>query len=276
MASYAQNSQEQFIAGTPDYLHNLSNYRHNYKAIPHSSTTLPFFVEMIDQFNKGVTLPWPSDSSKDTDSNDPRRILGLKLIVNPASISINMSKIVNRTQSMVGWIEEHWGEEIDTITFTGSSAAFVTGRTFLRNIREQIVRNSTDRAQARADFYSSVGFADDPIVDQDTRVTLDLTPGLTTRYRRKSLSYEQMRDLVRIFAANGCLFDNQGFVKDRVFIKLSFDYSSYIGYFEAFDLTEDAMAPFRFTYTITFKAEKTEYKFLTRNSINSHAGQLQL
>jgi hypothetical protein len=273
MASAAQNKQEQFVAGTPGYLNNLSDYRHDYKAILRSPSALPFFVEMIDQFNNPVSLPWPPDNGKTTESEDDRRVLGIKFIVNPASISINMSKIINRTQSMTGWIEEHWGEEIDTVTFTGSSAAFVTGRTLLRNVRQQIIENSQDRAQARADLYSAMGFSDNPLVDQDTRVLLDTSPGLTVRHRRSSLSYEQMRDLVKIFAANGCLFDNQGFVKDRAFIKLSFDYSSYLGYFESIDITEDATVPFRFTYTITFKAEKTEYKFLTRNAVNSHAGR---
>lgn len=273
MSSEQQNKLEQYIAGTPDYLNNLSNYRHDYKAILRSPTALPFFVEMVDRFNKNVSLPWPPDNDKTESSKDSQRILGIKFIVNPASISINMSKIVNRTQSMVGWIEEHWGEEIDTVTFTGSSAAFVTGRTLLRNVRQQIIENSQDRAQARADFYAALGFNDEPLVNQDTRVSLDIGPGLTVRHRRNSLSYEQMRDLIKIFSANGCLFDNQGFIKDRVFIKISFDYSSYIGYFESIDITEDATTPFRFTYTITFKAEKTLYRFLTRNSINAHAGR---
>lgn len=268
MASERQFKKEQLIAGSPDYLHNLSDYRHDYKAKPKSPTALPFFVEMVDKDNQPVTLPWPPDRNKDKDSEDSQRILGIKFIINPASLSVNMSKIVNRMQSMTGWVEEHWGEEIDTITLSGSSATFVTGRTLLRNVREQMIKNATDRAQARSDFYKHLGFNDNNFVDQDNRPSLRLAPGLTTRYRRKSLSYEQMRDLVKIFQSNGCLFDNQGFVKDRMFIRLCFDYSSYLGYFESLDLTEDAEAPFRFTYTITFKSEKTEYKSLTRPFFN--------
>ena len=272
MSSARSRAQEEFIGGTSQYLNNLSDYRHDYKGILRSSTALPFFIEMIDRSNRPVTIPWPPRTNN---ADSEVRVLGIKLIINPASLSVNMAKIVNRTQSMVGWIEEHWGDEIDTVTLSGSTAAFVTGRTLLSSANVRNSNNRQDKAQARADFYQSLGFTDDPIVSQENRGYLRLDPGLTTRYRRDSISYGQMKDLVRIFASNGCVFDPQGFVRDRRFIRISYDYSSYVGYFESIDVTEDATAPFRFTYTITFKAERTSYKFLTRNSINSFAGDSQ-
>ena len=70
--------------------------------------------------------------------------------------------------------------------------------------------------------------------------------------------------------STGVIFDQvlgrggQGFVHDRRFVRISYDYSAYIGYMESFDLTEDANNPFRFSYTITFKSEKTVYTFRPR------------
>ena len=42
---------------------------------------------------------------------------------------------------------------------------------------------------------------------------------------------------------------------------MSYDYASYLGYIENIDTVEDALSPFRFQYTITFKSEKTVYYF---------------
>jgi len=259
MASENKQAFDEFVAGTPESLRNVSSFRHDYKGILRKNNQLPFFVEMVDNEERATTIPVPWEKEIDEDSN-ASQILGIKFIVNPSSISVNMSKIINRTQSMVGWIEEHWGDEIDTLTFTGSTAAFVNGRTNLREISEKRAQNSTDKAQARLDFYQSMGFNENSVVNEENSSYLSTSPGLTTRYRRKSISYEQMRDLIKIFSANGCLFNQDGFVKDRKSIRLSYDYSSYIGYFESLDVVEDAYAPFRYTYTITFKAEKTKYK----------------
>jgi hypothetical protein len=151
-------------------------------------------------------------------NNQPDPILGLILMVNPNAVSVNMSKIINRTQTMVGWLEEHWGEEMDTITFQGSSAAFL----------------------------------------------LDPEGLATAETRKQTPSYIEMKRLISLMNANGAVFDDWGLVKDRVYIQVSYDYASYRGYIESFDITEAAESPYRFVYTITFKAEKTIYSFMSR------------
>jgi hypothetical protein len=68
--------------------------------------------------------------------------------------------------------------------------------------------------------------------------------------------------LLDLFRANGCLYDDQGFIKLRYWIVISYGYSSYRGYFESFDVTEDAKTPYRFIYNAVFKAEETVYNYV--------------
>jgi hypothetical protein len=52
-------------------------------------------------------------------------IYGIELMVNPRSMGSNLSKIVNRTPTMTSFHEDHWGEELDTISLQGTTAAFI-------------------------------------------------------------------------------------------------------------------------------------------------------
>jgi hypothetical protein len=187
----------------------------------------PFYIALVDEnenlFPLGV-------------SNN-EQIVAIKLLVSPASVSFNMSKIVMRSQSMVGWIEEHWGEELDTISFQGSSASFVLGE--IGNIRD--ISYGT---------MSPDKFNSEPI-------------GLTTGRRRETIGYKEFRRIIQIMSSNACDFDsNTGFVKTRRFIKLSWNYASILGYIESFDTVEEATTPFKLTYQMTFKAERTDFLYM--------------
>jgi len=267
----ADTAREAYIAQTPDYVHVLNDYLYQYRKQARQGL-LPFFVEMVDQNGTNVAIPFPPiNPEKTEDGKTPstaRYIAGVRLMVNPNSLSLNMSKIVNRTQTMTAWLEEHWGEEIDTVTLQGNNAAFVVGANTLRDTGSQYVRSKASndlrsRAAARAEFYSSVGI-DNFAGESVDSPNLALDPGLTTRFRRYSVSYQEMRKLCEIFSANGCIYDQNGFICDRKYVQLSYDYSCYRGFFESIDVTEDAETPFRFTYTITFKSEKTMFSFVTR------------
>jgi hypothetical protein len=262
--TFRDTAQEDYVAGTPDSLLTFSDYLYEYKGVPKLKDVMPFFIEIVK--SDGVTpttIPFPPDAS-----GPNREILGIRLMINPASVSVNLAKIINRTQSMVGWIEDHWGEEIDTVTLQGSSAAFVIGSPSLAQAGRAAVSQAADpyKADARADFYSYMGVTEYNLITHTTRRMLETEPGLTVAQRRTTMSYREFKRLIEIFATNGCIFDNQGFVQERRYIRISYDYASYLGYFESIDLNEDANTPFRFTYTITFKSERTAYKFVSRRT----------
>lgn len=211
----------------------------------------PFFVEMIDSNGQPCAIQYPDNTI----------VQALKMAPNPDSFVINSAKIVNRYNTMTRWVEEHWGDDMDTVNFSGSTFSFMA------------------------------------------IVTEDAMPGLSVANRRDTEAYQMLKELVKFYRTNGCIYQDSityfpqyeittvdgfnksgnaspldttnaflgkypsfvnhhprdGLVRERLYIKITFDYVSFIGYFESFDITEDSANPFRFTYSAIFKAEKTTW-----------------
>jgi hypothetical protein len=190
---------------------------------------IPMFFEMVD--SSGVIQGLEAEKFI---------ISTLKLTPNPDTLTINSGKKINRYTTLTGWIEEHWGDEIDTVNFNGSTFSFFTKEN-----------------------------------------------GLTNEFRDNSSAYKFMKELIHYYQVNGCvyqgandyeamdsfsvkefLYDNpefvnnhprKGMIKERLYIKLYYDYLIMYGRFETFDIIEDSTIPFRFKYNIVFKAERTLY-----------------
>ncbi len=208
---------------------------------------LNFYIEMVDENLKTVDLPT---------SNPNIRLRALRLGVNPQSLSINSAKIVNRYPTLTRWVEEHWGDELDNISIQGSTLAFIL-------------------------------FPNQSLLGNEFG-------GLNVSERNLTSPYQELQQLVRIFQTNGLIYQGEkdtdsngnteniivevegqsvlddtvdfpvhprlGMVKERLYVKLSYDYGIFIGYFESFDVVEDAASPYRMTYSINFKAEKTVWR----------------
>jgi hypothetical protein len=196
-------------------------------------------------------------------------------MINPLSLSNNLSKIVSRSPTMTGFVEEHWGEEIDTISFQGSTAAFITGNnstaisgtnggatgtsgisTSSPPANMSALKEEAKKFLNQTALYSATGLAN--VSHMGIR---DDSIGLTTSRRRNSVSYRLMKRIVDVMRLNGCVFDQFGLIARRYSIQLSYGGSAYRGFFESLDITEDASAPFRFTYIVTFKSEETAYSY---------------
>ena len=207
---------------------------------------MPFFVEMVDVNNKACSLLFPDDSV----------VLALRLAPNPDNLTINSGKIINKYNTMTRWVEEHWSDEMDTVNFSGSTFSFIS--------------------------YPSGNTGS----------------GLSVVNRRDTQSFQMLKELVRFYRANGCIYQDestytsylpvtsnagpilprdvtqvfldkfpqfqvnhprQGLMAERLYIRLVFDYVSFIGYFESFDVIEDSTKPYVLTYNAMFKAEKTTF-----------------
>jgi hypothetical protein len=227
---------------------------------------IPFIIAMIDSNGNIQTLPFPPQEGIRPED----RIYGIELMINPQSMSSNLSKIVNRTQTMTAFVEDHWGEELDTITFQGYTATFVTGGTDIYSIR-----NSPSNSSPVKKFLQTGGLSDPNIQFRSELASYAGVPGyggegmgvrdreigLTTSQRRKSVSYRLFKRFVDLIRINGCTFDTFGLVSKRYYLMLSYGNSAYRGYFESIDVTEMATSPFRFQYTVTFKSEQTIYSY---------------
>jgi hypothetical protein len=229
---------------------------------------IPVTVAMIDSDGIVQAIPFKALPFSDEISRTfyDEVIYGVELIVNPSTLSTNISKIINRTQTMTCFVEDHWGEEIDTITLQGFTAAFVTGvqdiytsRVHQNSPTKDYLERTTGAVQGVRGYGS--GIHDDEI-------------GLTTSQRRKSVSYRHFKRLIDLFRVNGCFFDSFGMVSKRYYIMINYGSSAYKGFFESIDVTEIGENPFRFQYTITFKSQETIYSYIaqtpTRNPVSTN------
>jgi hypothetical protein len=234
-------------ASDQNYIQNIQSYLYNSQAVTSAPDKVKFIIQTVD--GNGRPFKYVVNGYN---------IVGIKLTINPSSVSVNLAKMINRTQTMSSWVEDHWGEELDTITFQGSSAGFIwEGPTPYIKTPQGVTQTAQE---VRTIFNQYNDIAD--LGSTEPHGVGD-NSGLTVKRRRDTVSYNEFRQLMQLMNANGASFDTRGLVSDRLFIQLSYDYASYLGYFESFDLTESADTPFRFIYTITFKAEKTVYSFLS-------------
>jgi hypothetical protein len=202
------------------------------------SDVIPMFLDMVDSdfTRQGIYM------------GEDFIVTTIRLNPNPSTLTINSSKKISRYTTMTRWVEEHWGDEIDSVSLSGSTFSFFG----------YFGQNNQDNT------------------------------GLTVKNRDTTQAYRYIRELVKFYQTNGCIYqsgsdyeapsylavtdflnsnpefsDNhprKGMIRERLYLRLIYDYLTLIGRLESFDIIEDASIPFRFQYNIIFKAEKTIYR----------------
>lgn len=140
--------------------------------------------------------------------------LKLVLHVNPSSMGIKYQKLVERMQTKGGFVEQHFGEGTQTISFemaTGGFMRLTTGLVY-----------STD-------------------------------PSQTGGSRRDSLAYDSYLDILSLFHNNGSVYDANGQIAVQGAIKVTFDGGVYTGWFTDFSVSESAEKPYMFTMSASFE-----------------------
>jgi hypothetical protein len=209
----------------------------NRRRVPNS---IPFLMKLVDSNlrTSGIRIgtSYPAAAMK--------VITGIKFSPNPTTFSINSAKIINRYNTMTRWVEEHWGDEIDSIMFSGSTLSFLGYDTGL-TVED---RNSTmpyKFIRELKNFFKSNG-----IIFQDSTHFDDM-------YSVGSATNRFVSDVT-----NARYIQNHPFTgapKERLYINLFFDYVSFLGHFESFDIIEDSTNPYKLTYNCVFKSERTKY-----------------
>jgi hypothetical protein len=142
--------------------------------------------------------------------------LKLVLHVNPSSMKIAYTKTIERIQTRGGWVEQHWGDATQTISFD-----FATGG-FMR-------------------LYSGLSNITNP------------TYGGT---RRETIAYDRYLDLLALFQNNASVYDLKGEIVFQGRIKITFDGGIYLGWFNSFTVEESAEKPFQFSLTAAFDVDQ--------------------
>lgn len=143
----------------------------------------------------------------------------LVLLVNPSDFDVSAKKAVSETYAKRGWIVEHWGEELDSITVTGRTGGFYVGNFFFEEKTGLTRLNAINSAA-----YQNI-------------------MALYLIYKNNGYNHEKQFDRRRINSVGH--------------VTMYYDYTTYRGSFRNFRLTEDAEKPFQFSYSFEFVPRET-------------------
>lgn len=197
-----------------------------------------FLVDMIAPPTDGGS-PVPMDLI----APDGTPVTCLQLNMLPSSLVINGAKKINRSQTMTRWVEEHWGDELDQISFSGSTFAFINfnGEGLCANSRH--MTEPYKELQHFVNIYKLNG-----CVYQGPEISAKESP-------RTFFNYEDPATPFRIYK-----HPRVGLIKARLHIRIRCDFLEAIGYFESFDVVESANTPHSLNYSISFKSEHTTWR----------------
>ena len=149
--------------------------------------------------------------------------LRLVLHVNPSTMQFSYAKQITRTQTRGGFVEFHWGDAAEEVTFEAATGAFMRLYTGLSNITGS---------------------------------------GSGSQGRRETIAYDKYLDLLSLFHSNGAIFDVFGNIVLQGYIKMSFDGGVHIGWFDGnFNVSETATSPYMFTMSARFIIDREIMRF---------------
>jgi len=164
------------------------------------------------------------ESRKQVDKacRDMLNVPPLILLISPSSLSHGMTKLImDGTFTRSGYVREHWGENLDTISCDGKIGAFYGVSTI-------------------------GGYKRHPI-------------SISRSYRKSSLSYQNLMSLVMLYENNGKVFaDFQDRRRITMVgsIMMFWDGVTYVGNFNSFSISDKEEAPFNLSYSFEFTVSK--------------------
>jgi hypothetical protein len=203
------------------------------------------FRSKPSSFNTYVTLVDRTGASVNIQKADDTVIIGLALNLSPETLTINAVNVVNRYQTLTSWVEEHWGEDLDQVSFSGKSMGLITEKNGVKYLATDTRVDSPAYQEMKSlvDLYQTNG-----IVLQGASV------GDVNRPARNFYTPNSLESVRRILS-----HPRTGLIQERLYVSITFDFMQCIGYFESFELVEDAETPFLFNYSVNFKSEMTTY-----------------
>lgn len=140
----------------------------------------------------------------------------LVLHVNPQNFDIKYERNVTRIQTRGGFVEQHWGDGPQSISFEAVTGGFMRLYSGLSNITNP--------------KYGGT--------------------------RRETIAYDKYLDMLALFHNNGSVYDSRGNVVLQGIIKITFDGGVWYGWFTTFSVTESADKPFMFNMSASFEVHK--------------------
>jgi len=167
--------------------------------------------------------------------------LKLVLHVNPESMQFTYTKVIERTQTLGGFVEAHWGNAPGEVALSMATGGFVRLFTGLSNITGPTPSNSS-------------------ILPTNMQATD------TGGTRRDTIAYDKYLDILALFKNNGAIYDTYGNIALQGQILMMFDGGAWWGWFGPFSVEETAEKPYQFALTTTFTVEREKHILRTINT----------
>ncbi len=152
------------------------------------------------------------------------------LLVNPTTMTINYNNIQSyATRTRFGYSFERWGADQPTISFQGSTGAFIAGSSGTVSTLGQISGET-----------SSVS-------------------GMQSAARRDSAAWQNFQALLHFYQNNGYIYDTLGRSEAHLLIgavAIDYDQWTYVGHIESFDYAFQANSPHRMEWSMEFKVDR--------------------
>jgi len=143
---------------------------------------------------------------------------GLRMVlhVNPSNMNIQMNRQVERIQTDGGFVEQHWGDSTEEITFDAVTGGFMRLYAGLSNITNPAYGGT----------------------------------------RRETIAYDKYMDFLAFFHNNGSVYDSKGRIVLQGIVKITYDGGVYLGWFSNFTVNESASKPYQFALSASFIVAK--------------------
>tara|TARA_B100000963_G_scaffold361320_1_gene396143 strand:- start:2967 stop:3626 length:660 start_codon:yes stop_codon:yes gene_type:complete len=164
--------------------------------------------------------------------------LKLVLHVNPSTMSISQSKVIERIQTLGGFVEQHWGDAPTELSFEMATGGFMR-------------------------LYTGLTATTGPSPANERVKPKSMQAWDINGTRRETIAYDKYLDLLALFHNNGMIYDRRGTIAMQGQIKVSFDGMSWFGYFSSFSVSEAAEQPFSFSLSASFTCQREEHSFQT-------------
>jgi len=148
--------------------------------------------------------------------------------VNPTTFTPTMKQRITRKKTRGGHAEEHWGSEYDVLNVQGSTRGFL-----------HIDPNNKNASYGYAANY--------------TGINNNLNDADRGKIREDSFYYQDFMDLLEMYRNNANIYNNKGNIIGRGEIIMSYDDSTYAGFFTQFNYKDSALSPYKFDISFTFK-----------------------
>lgn len=155
----------------------------------------------------------------------------LTLLVNPTDMSIQYTKIQSfQSRTRQGFVFEAWGEDLPTVSFSGTTAGFVAGAVDVSN----------------------------PYGAQQTGEATSVT-GYQEAAKRDSAAWQNFMSLYHFYKNNGYIYDTINKSQAHLFIgsvSIDFDQWTYKGHIDSFSFRFEEGSPHKVGFDMEFRVDK--------------------